>query len=84
MAKVFKEIKDEINDCQSGISTDGGRRVIVSGCCELLSYTEQTVRIATQSGILGICGDGLTLRAFHGNRMLVEGKWTQIVWEGKI
>ena len=81
ITQTIRRMKEEINECQSGISTDGRCRVILSGCRELLTYTENTVRMRCEQGILSVTGTGLSLRAFHGNRMLVEGKWTSVSWE---
>lgn len=76
--------KEEIKESGIGISTEGRRSVLLIGCEELLTYRDDLVRIRTADGTLAVLGEDLTLRAFHGNRILVEGAWRSLTWEDEI
>ncbi len=81
IARYAIQAKQDLLAEGTGISTEGRRRVLVSGCRELLTYTETLVRIRTEDGVVAVKGTGLTLRAFHGNRILAEGEWEAIMRE---
>lgn len=51
----------------------GMSSVLITGCRTILSYEETTVGLETDLGVLEVCGEGLTINAFSGDRITVEG-----------
>lgn len=66
---------------EDGVSIEGGRRVLIRRCRCIESYGEALVRVRVQEGCVAVMGQELTMRAFRGDMILVEGRVERVALE---
>lgn len=81
LGNLFSRVREEWTGQGTQINAEGRRQVLICGCEALLTYEPTRIRVRTSDGVIGMRGRGMTMRAFQGNRILVEGDWEEMQWE---
>ena len=65
------------------VSIEEGRRVLIRCCLRIEDYEERLVRVRARDGWVSVVGEGLTMRSFRGDSILVEGHIRCVTLDGE-
>ncbi|MBQ9414733.1 MAG: YabP/YqfC family sporulation protein [Clostridia bacterium] len=68
------EIPDGLLTGDVHLDMAGNRRVIVEGCCDVLQYDEDVIRLRTRSGELRFRGSELCMGSLNKEGALISGR----------
>ena len=60
------------------IEVSGNREILIEGSKGVLEYTDESVRVNTDSMMLTVCGRGLNLRCISDSALIIDGFITSL------
>lgn len=63
------------------IEMQGNREVLVDGCCGVLEYTADRIKLNAGICVIRFSGEDLTIRAYSENQTEINGEILQIDFE---
>ncbi|MGN0171998.1 MAG: YabP/YqfC family sporulation protein [Acutalibacteraceae bacterium] len=68
------EIPDGAISGEVRMEFSGNRQVIIEGCCGILQYEEELIRLHTRSGELRFCGSALKMGCLSEDGAVISGR----------
>lgn len=67
------ELPADIGSGMAHIELSGNREAVVEGCCGVLEYDENVIRLNVGDAVLRLCGRGLGIRSLTADSVVIEG-----------
>ncbi|MCR4564146.1 MAG: YabP/YqfC family sporulation protein [Clostridiales bacterium] len=63
---------EQLRQCH--IELEGNRELVIDGCKGIMEYSDEKIKICTDTTVVGITGDRLNIKTYTLDQIVISGK----------